>query len=193
MVIDARQLDIAWAAGFFDGEGSVSLRRTWTKATNRKTYSLYLSVHQVDLAVLQHFATILGRGKIAATPRSYGANRAPTYQWCSAGAASELILTELLPYLVLKRERALLGLEYRKHNHRGRSSCCRLTDAEMALREAMAQQMRALNLNHVQRLAAETKRAGATEPTPARCDSPVCTDDKRAEVGGNVPPLRRVV
>ena len=193
-MIDSRQLDLAWAAGFFDGEGSVSLRRTWTKATNRKTYSLYLRLCQVDRAVLQHFVDVVGYGKIAATPRQYGKHsglRAPTYAWCAAGAGSEVILTALLPYLTLKRERALLALEYRQFCKRSVGPYYRLTDAEMLEREAFALRMRALNMNYAQRLAAETKRAGA-EATP-RCDSPSCTDDKRAEASGNVSPLRRVV
>src|SRR5262249_9149590 len=153
----------------------------------------YLRLCQVDLPVLQRFVDIVGHGKIADTPRQYGPHRAPTYAWCAAGAGSEIILTAILPYLVLKRERALLGLAYLKLNNHTRSSSHRLTDAEMAIRESYAQQMRWLNMNYVQRLAAETKRAGATGESSSRCDSPSCTDDKRAEGSGNVSSLRRVV
>lgn len=165
--IDTKELDWAWAAGFFDGEGSISLKRTWTKATNRKTYTPYLHLAQVDRAVLDHFHRIVGCGTIAPNSRTYherpSGNRAPSWQWCCSASSAEATATAMLPYLVLKRERALLLLEYRKICNRRRSSYHRLTDEEMALRQAMADQMRYLNMNTVQRRASETKSKG----TPA--------------------------
>jgi len=48
-----REIELAWAAGFFDGEGSVSVRRD--KRPGRKP-TLQLDIEQVDPRPLRRFA-----------------------------------------------------------------------------------------------------------------------------------------
>jgi hypothetical protein len=57
----AAQLELAWAAGFFDGEGStylgtVSHRKDWNRLT--------LGVSQVELVPLERFRAAVGLGRI---------------------------------------------------------------------------------------------------------------------------------
>ena len=52
------KIDLAWAAGFFDGEGNVSVKRhnNYTRAN--------ASIAQVDRRVLDKFVGIVGFGKV---------------------------------------------------------------------------------------------------------------------------------
>lgn len=54
------EVDLAWCAGLFDGEGSTSV----LKAQRDKYSYIRLSVSQKDNRVLQKFQSILGCGKI---------------------------------------------------------------------------------------------------------------------------------
>lgn len=59
--------DIAWCAGFFDGEGHVSYRRGYpSKSTNKVTGTLHASVPQAseNIEVLEYFQSVVGFGKI---------------------------------------------------------------------------------------------------------------------------------
>lgn len=56
--------DIAWAAGFFDGEGCI--RNThWTNKVNRNTrYGLQITITQKHREPLDRFQRIFGCGKV---------------------------------------------------------------------------------------------------------------------------------
>ena len=54
------EVDLAWCAGLFDGEGSTSV----LKAQRDKYSYIRLSVSQKDNRVLQKFQSIVGYGKI---------------------------------------------------------------------------------------------------------------------------------
>ena len=55
-----RELELAWAAGLFDGEGSTSVLKT---QRDRYTY-LRMSVSQKDRRVLDRFTKAVGVGKV---------------------------------------------------------------------------------------------------------------------------------
>lgn len=192
--MNQRPVDLAWAAGFLDGEGSVRIRRTWSKSTARRVYSVSLSAVQVEREPLERLVTLF-KGTI--NPKQQvnirRANSSPYWAWMITGQRAVESLKGMLPYLTVKRDRALLAIEFHRLTGPKRSGARRLSDQEMASRHAYFEQMRVLNLRGGdRRAAAETKSRGRGTATPV-CDSPVCTDDKRAEVGGNIQPLRRVV
>src|SRR5260221_8740582 len=97
----------------------------------------------------------------------------------------------MLPYFTLKRERAVVGLEFQALIKRG-AMLKETRSAQLALQEAYWQKMHDLNLRwHAQRrAAAETKPEGLQLVQAEGCDSPVCTDEKGAESGGNVRSLK---
>jgi hypothetical protein len=100
-------VDVGWFGGFFDADGSISID------SGRKTsyFLLTCSVTQVDPSPLVLFQSRFG-GKING-PRSRGGNARPVYQWTVSASKAEALLRETVDYLVVKRERATLALEFR--------------------------------------------------------------------------------
>jgi hypothetical protein len=55
-----RELEMAWAAGFFDGEGSIHLH----KYPNNSHDHIMISIKQTAIEPLERFQTAVGCGKI---------------------------------------------------------------------------------------------------------------------------------
>lgn len=115
--MEARKLDLAWLAGFIDGEGSIGIYREFDKrkGENYHVYRGALSIVNTNRDSLERCQEIIGAGRIV-PHRSHKAQR-PThklaYHW--ALRKQELlwdILLELTPYLVIKKMQALLVADY---------------------------------------------------------------------------------
>lgn len=92
----------AWMAGLLDGEGSISCR--WPKRSN---VSVELSMtHAPTLEKVQS----LFPGLIV-SKRNNGYGRKMLFRWRADTNRSKEVLTALLPYLVTKREQAILALK----------------------------------------------------------------------------------
>ena len=93
---------LAWAAGFYDGEGCMSL----TTATSYK-----VSIVQVDPAVLLKFqAAVLGLGTLQGPYKtaSMGENHKPRWQFVATGASAQAVVAMLWEFLGdVKKEQAL--------------------------------------------------------------------------------------
>ncbi len=101
----SKQTEIAWAAGFFDGEGTTAV----IKAKGRVHFRLSLSITQFDPDSLHRFQKAVGAGRVYGP---YG--RRWSY---SAQKAKDVhnILDLLWPYLGnIKRDQANAAIE--KHN-----------------------------------------------------------------------------
>lgn len=106
---------IAWCAGFFDGEGYVTIQRRNSKAKNGKTYTghyLRIGINHVAPAPLYEMQKYFG-GKVVKFSNVTG-NRKPRHQWCLNCASASEAITRLLPYLVNKNNVAELALEFQK-------------------------------------------------------------------------------
>lgn len=93
-------LEVAWAAGFFDGEG-------WT-GLDRRPAGAYLrvAISQKDRRPLVRFAQALGLGSVPTKPAKNG-----MYHWRAAGPTARAALELLLPRLSEpKREQAEAAL-----------------------------------------------------------------------------------
>jgi len=107
----AAPTDIAWAAGFFDGDGCITA--TWQARTGRPNpdMRIQVTVSQNDYRTLQHFQRIVGaHGKIYPLKRQAVHNRQCWYlvYW---GQHAVDVLRLLLPYLRRKRQEALLCMQ----------------------------------------------------------------------------------
>lgn len=100
--------DIAWAAGFFDGEGTTSILKT-----QRDKYSyIRMGLSQKLHECLDRFYTIVQLGKI------YKSNTRDIRSWnCYKQGEVEQVLNLLWPYLSeVKKQQALLALDKVNNN-----------------------------------------------------------------------------
>lgn len=100
----ASETELAWAAGFFDGEGTTSVLKT-----QRDKYAyLRMSVSQKQRECLERFLNIVQKGKI------YKGNTREIHSWdCYKKDDVEDVLTYLWPYLSqIKKEQAQKAREY---------------------------------------------------------------------------------
>lgn len=99
------EYELAWAAGFFDGEGSVH----FAGASNL----CYVSVGQKDRRPLQRFRDAVDVGNINGP---YSNARGSWYHWSVGGRKAARVLKLLWPYLSEpKREKAQLVLPKRHY------------------------------------------------------------------------------
>lgn len=95
--------ELAWAAGFFDGEGCTTAHVVRRPQYNKVYRSLALEVVQKDRRPLDRFAQALGLGKIYGPYRS----QREMHLWRARAADAEAALALLWPFLSEpKREQA---------------------------------------------------------------------------------------
>lgn len=94
-----KDTDYAWAAGFWDGEGNVSLTyRTYGKGN--PVPRIVIQVAQVDRRVLDRFTEIMGYGKVNGPYEPKTENSNPYYCWRLEGVPHLHDFKEKLePYL----------------------------------------------------------------------------------------------
>jgi hypothetical protein len=111
-------IHIAWAAGLFEGEGSLAV-------TGQKRNGLRLQLKMTDEDCVRMFQEICG-GHIygpyntAERPHFFadGSKRKPNWSWSSAGTAhASWVLSKLFPYLHGRRRARAIELGYVKKQY----------------------------------------------------------------------------
>jgi hypothetical protein len=103
-----------YAAGIIDGEGCISIyiSKRFDKRQNKFVYRpvLEISAYQADKRLTDWLQFHYGGAQYEHIMKN---STRPGYQWTAPrGKAREPFILEILPYLILKREQALLALEY---------------------------------------------------------------------------------
>ena len=119
----SRSHDLAWAAGFFDGEGYVSIHKrivTPKKATHKVyiAHRLRIGLNHVAPEPIYELSRIFGgyvyQEKITNRSFSDGYKRKDRYAWILCDEQAKDALIQLMPYLRNKNRVAELGIELRK-------------------------------------------------------------------------------
>lgn len=99
------ELSPQWIAGFFDGEGCISIQ------SDKGLRVIFINTRRdVLLAVSEGFG---GVGKLKVKKRIPGERGTrPCYQWITWGREAQRVLETLLPYLVIKKSEAEVALEF---------------------------------------------------------------------------------
>lgn len=97
----------AYLAGFFDGEGSISMGR---RGQNR---SMFLRVSNTNINSLHRLQRAFG-GKIYPENKGDMSRRRPIWKWYCASDAAVIALQAMLPFLGIKKEKALLALAFQE-------------------------------------------------------------------------------
>ncbi len=104
------ELQLAWAAGFFDGEGCVAVCKQAHSQSKRPQYQLQISICQKDNTPLVHFVVLFG-----GTLYSYKSKGVEYWRWCMSNNHAVRCLELIAPFLILKGERARIGIEFQKN------------------------------------------------------------------------------
>ncbi len=132
-----RIVDVAWAAGFFDGEGWVAIQRRGGKY---KGHYLRLGINHVAPEPLIEFQRLFG-GNIRFDASVLG-NRKPRHVWTLSCSSAAKCLAEMGPYLKNKHEVSELAAAFHATMlTRGSTT----TDSVYSFREDIKQQIKALN------------------------------------------------
>jgi hypothetical protein len=102
-----------WAAGFFDGEGCVRIKRD--KRSGGVYYQLWVSVGQK------------ARGPLEVLRKRFGGQinfvrATEAWQWSIVSTQAEAMLREIQPYLVLKGPQVELALEFQNDKPRQKTT-----------------------------------------------------------------------
>lgn len=100
----------AYMAGILDGEGSISLVRAPGKhASDKPWWKIVVTVSSCDEVLIDWISDRWGGTVLKDMDR--GETRRLQHRWLDAHARTRAVLEACLPYLVIKRERALKALE----------------------------------------------------------------------------------
>ena len=110
---EVTELDKSYLAGFFDGEGCVSIRKSQGKKV-KPGYDLEVVLSQNQRTILDEFQQKTGLGRIYITTNiRYGV----THTWRLYTNDAKALLITILPYLRDKRDQAELALDFiHRHN-----------------------------------------------------------------------------
>lgn len=135
-----RSHKLAWAAGFIDGEGwiTIGMRAAYK---GRKSHYIRLGVNHVAPEPLHILHELFGGSLEKQTPHTVKGNRKLRTRWVINSQSAADTIKELLPYLQNKREVALLALEMQETMGTTR----RVTDEVYAKRVQIRERMKEIN------------------------------------------------
>ena len=127
--------DFAYAAGFMDAEGTVNINRVDC------SWRLKVQVSNTNQEVIEWFERQFG-GHVCRAFRPAG--RRPLWTWVKCGTKAAEFLKAIQPYLVVKREEAVLGLRLQESVEatKGRPIGQGLTAMQLHERAELSKQIR---------------------------------------------------
>ena len=137
--------ELAYLAGFFDGEGCITISRI-----RDKSGSLILMISNTNETIIKLIAKWF-KGDIMYIKQKDNRKEAWTFKAYSQDA--EIFLKAIYPYLLIKKEQAHIGLEYQKligtkgtrYNKIRRLIKNKILPTILKLREELFKQIRFLN------------------------------------------------
>jgi hypothetical protein len=100
-----KKTDLAWAAGFIDGDGYIGITRTDKRNRDVPEYYLKLRAGQKFRKPLNHLQALFGCGYVGYSTR-------PHSEWNVNHHESAKVLRLILPYLIVKKREAELALDF---------------------------------------------------------------------------------
>jgi hypothetical protein len=145
-------LDLAWAAGIIDGEGSIMFTRVSRKKLSDGIIVAYpeirVEISNYDDKMIKKIKQMFGGCYFVEHRKD---RRKPIHRWLVACKMAEKVIRAVEPYLVTKKEQAKLALELRKiqtsEGKNGNKFFCRRSPDEWNKRaEHWFQMMRKLKI-----------------------------------------------
>jgi hypothetical protein len=104
--------DLLWFAGFFDGEGCVTLHRKLRK-NKVPCYELMLQVAGTHFPTVLGLQQIWGFGRVNQHLEKRG-NRKPYWHWIVYGSKALFVLECIYEYMITKKADAYIGISFQK-------------------------------------------------------------------------------
>lgn len=105
----------AYLAGFFDGEGCIHIGTyppgIYSASTISPFHQLSVTLGNTNRTILEHICTLLSAGNIQSSKGKNSKTRM-YYQWRIYGTKAMEFLELLKPYFILKKEEAVLAIEF---------------------------------------------------------------------------------
>ena len=140
--------EINWArlAAYIDGEGTIMIARTKTnKGTKQPMYVLTLIVANTDLRLIRWLSnTFTGQSYFSHSESQRKWSKKTCHSWRLFEKRAAVVLEHCLPYLIIKRDQADIGLAYRALRDLG-SKGRKLTLVDISEREGFRSAIRSLN------------------------------------------------
>lgn len=144
------ECNIAWAAGFIEGEGHIGISVGYHKnRTSPNPISrLILEVSNTDIRGLRKLQDIFG-GNIA--ERKYKTRRARIFRWVVTSENAIHCLKAIRPYCCFKNDQIAIAIEFQKTTKR--RGCGVLLDAEtIVYRKQLCEQIRLLTRRGIDKM-----------------------------------------
>lgn len=108
-----KEIELAWAAGLFDGEGCVCISKTKPKKlTWSYKYGLNVSIGMTHKETVKNLHRLFGGTYREVPPPSADKNWALQYRWRINEKQAKSFILAILPYSFTKKEQLMLALEY---------------------------------------------------------------------------------
>jgi hypothetical protein len=153
-------IDCAYAAGLFDGEGSVSISwRLQGKNSSKETFSMKVSISMIDADSIEWITATFG-GHHDTTCRTKSGN--VIHRWTLHCRKAADFLEQVLPYLKLKKARAEAAIKLARMKRKrgataGNEGVRAITDYEISMQRPLAEFIRAENLRSNAKIAVYSK------------------------------------
>lgn len=139
--------ELAYAAGLFDGEGSISASRSSHSPAN---WRVIVAVSMCDKAPVEFMARVFG-GRALEIKQKTKSGKA-IYQWAVYCRNAAEVLKLLLPYLLVKSDKARDAIALAALMRSRTTQRVTITEEEAAQRKAIADRIRAANMSSNGRL-----------------------------------------
>lgn len=137
-----KKYDVVWAAGLFDGEGCITIEivKHYKKPGARDSFVLCASVSMTHKEAIEKLKNIFGKGSVSTRPPKKP--RIEQWRWVVQQHHAKVVLKKMLPFLLVKKQEALLGLEFLEKTVRNKKT--RVTDEEFLIRKQFYDKMKSL-------------------------------------------------
>ena len=138
------EISLEYLAGFFDGEGSISIGLNSPKNTPRSknpNHTLHVGAGNTNPMIIKYLYDKYGGSFFT---RDAKGNQRKVWQWGISSRRAEKFLQELQPFLRMKQPQANLALAFMEHKI-GKKGPTQVSAAEIEIREKYRHELITLN------------------------------------------------
>lgn len=135
---------LAWCAGFFDGEGFITIQKRKSKVRDKVYTGHYLriGINHVAIEPLLEIQRILGGTIRKQNIDKVVGNRKQRHSWQMSTADAAIALKKMMPYFINKNKVAALALDFQNTISKDKKQ---VSDEIYNLRESYKQSIASLN------------------------------------------------